>query len=172
MCASNIKNVISCHTHPPMGVPVLWQDGSVEHISHFLVSNVQSKFYRLDLLLLLPVFFFNQITKLLLNTVTFVLSLGTNYVPNKIVVCCSFFWKIDLLLLLVRWCTNDAMACSPISFREVDWVFCSTIALWLSYQQNRHSNGPESRRTSKRMWRLKCCLSVCCLCCLWRSTLW
>ncbi len=49
-----------------MGVPVLWQDVSpVEHISHFLVSNVQSKFYRLDLdllllLLLLPVFFFSQ----------------------------------------------------------------------------------------------------------------
>jgi hypothetical protein len=37
---------------PPMGVPVLWQDGPVVQFSHFLVSNVQSKFYRLDLLLL------------------------------------------------------------------------------------------------------------------------
>ncbi len=36
---------------PPMGVPVLWQDGPVVQFSHFLVSNVQSKFYRLDLLL-------------------------------------------------------------------------------------------------------------------------
>ena len=46
---------------PPTGVSLLWQDGPpVVHISHFLVSNVQSKFYRL----LLLVFFFNQITKL------------------------------------------------------------------------------------------------------------
>ncbi len=45
-----------------MGVPVLWQDGPpVVHISHFLVSNVQSKFYRLLLLDLDLdlVFFFN-----------------------------------------------------------------------------------------------------------------
>ena len=43
---------------PPMGVPVLWQDWPVKvEISHFLVSNVQSKVYRLDLLL---VFFFNN----------------------------------------------------------------------------------------------------------------
>ena len=48
---------------PPMGVPVLWQDWPVKvKISHFLVSNVQSKFYRLDLDLDLdlPVFFFNS----------------------------------------------------------------------------------------------------------------
>ena len=32
-----------------MGVPVLWQDGPVVQFSHFLVSNVPSKFYRLDL---------------------------------------------------------------------------------------------------------------------------
>ena len=38
-----------------MGVPVLWQDGPVVQFSHFLVSNVQSKFYRLDL-----VFFLNS----------------------------------------------------------------------------------------------------------------
>ena len=43
---------------PPMGVPVLWQDSLLRNVSHFLVSNVQSKFYRLDLLLL--VFFFNS----------------------------------------------------------------------------------------------------------------
>ncbi len=43
----------------------LWQDVSpVVHISHFLVSNVQSKFYRLLLDLDLLAFFFNQITKL------------------------------------------------------------------------------------------------------------
>ena len=50
-------------TLTPKGVPVLWQDVSpVVHISHFLVSNVQSKFYRLDLDLDLDldlVFFFN-----------------------------------------------------------------------------------------------------------------
>ena len=33
---------------PPMGVPILWQRWSVySHVSHFLVSNVQSKFYLL-----------------------------------------------------------------------------------------------------------------------------
>jgi len=46
---------------PPMGVPVLWRDWPVKvKISHFLVSNVPSKFYRLVvvlLLLLLDVFF-------------------------------------------------------------------------------------------------------------------
>ena len=39
-----------------MGVPVLWQDGPVVQFSHFLVSNVQSKLYRL------LVFFFNQMS--------------------------------------------------------------------------------------------------------------
>jgi hypothetical protein len=42
-----------------MGVPVLWQDGPVVQFSHFLVSNVPSKFYRLDLDLDL-VFFLNS----------------------------------------------------------------------------------------------------------------
>ncbi len=43
---------------PPMGVPVLWQDGPVVQFSHFLVSNVPSKFYRLDLDLDLDLVFF------------------------------------------------------------------------------------------------------------------
>ena len=56
----NINNFISCHTHPRWGSPIVARWTPVVHFSHFLVSNVQSKFYRL----LLPVFFFNQITKL------------------------------------------------------------------------------------------------------------
>ena len=59
---SSLTDKVSCRiilnfaSLTPKGVPVLWQDVSpVEHISHFLVSNVQSKFYRLDL-----VFFLNS----------------------------------------------------------------------------------------------------------------
>ncbi len=62
LCALAISKCHILPHSPPKGVPVLWQDGPVVHISHFLVSNVQSKFYRLLLDLDLDldlVFFFN-----------------------------------------------------------------------------------------------------------------
>ena len=55
-----------------MGVPVLWQDGPVVQFSHFLVSNVQSKVYLLDLDLDLDLVFFwnsNDQIKVLLSGV-------------------------------------------------------------------------------------------------------
>ncbi len=63
LCALAISKKSYLATLTPKGVPVLWQDGPpVVHISHFLVSNVQSKFYRLLLLDLDLdlVFFFNS----------------------------------------------------------------------------------------------------------------
>ena len=53
MCSDNINNFISLPHSPPKGVPVLWQDSLLRNVSHFLVSNVPSKFYLL-------VFFFSS----------------------------------------------------------------------------------------------------------------
>ena len=59
MCSGNINYFISCHTHPQWGSPYCGKINLFTvKISHFLVSNVPSKFYRLDLDLDLDLVFF------------------------------------------------------------------------------------------------------------------
>ncbi len=64
MCSGNTNYFISCHTHPQWGSPYCGEINLFTvKISHFLVSNVPSKFYRLDLDLDLDldlVFFLNS----------------------------------------------------------------------------------------------------------------
>ena len=147
MCSGNINNFISLPHSPPTGVPVLWQRWSVySHVSHFLVSNVPSKFYLLLLLLLLLVFFSNFQFK---NLAAFLLLCCTTPPQRFILEKKAQNGKIEKTQP-THTHTHTAAAERALQFN----MFCETLAGAGKMEIEKDGNGETQRKRWDVNWKL------------------
>ena len=168
MCSDNINNFISLPHSPPKGVPVLWQRWSVySHVSHFLVSNVPSKFY-----LLLLVFFSSSFP--ISNSKTwpfFFFSTVPYHTPQRFILeKKAQNGKIEKTQPThTHTHTHTAAAERALQFN----MFCETLAGAGKMEIEKDGNGETQRKRWDVNWKLnsqfnfthkrpKCCFPFCC----------